>query len=247
MKFKESDFLQYIDEISYELNKITCIRCDPNGVIKGPCMPNECYYIVDLLNNRVVHSDGFKPFLGYENEEISIEMVTECYHPEDSDFVKRLIISIVSQFVHKTFKKNCNIFNVRYRFKKKTRGYVKILSNTYIHKVSSSGKVISVLIKYTDVTFLGNQSQISWEVNPVYFDKASLEKSLFKAYHTLFTSREQDIIKEIFKGKTNQQISKDLNISLHTVATHRKNIFRKANCHSPSELILYCRNKGVLN
>lgn len=50
------------------------------------------------------------------------------------------------------------------------------------------------------------------------------------------TNREIDIIKHVAQGKTNRQIANDLNISVHTVSTHRKNINKKMN--APNSVIM---------
>jgi len=50
------------------------------------------------------------------------------------------------------------------------------------------------------------------------------------------SNREKDIIREICKGKTNQQIADDLFISLQTVKDHTYNIFRKVDVKNRVQL-----------
>lgn len=54
---------------------------------------------------------------------------------------------------------------------------------------------------------------------------------------TNLTRREKNIMAEILKGKSDKEIARDLNISVQTVMTHNKNIFKKLNVHSRVELI----------
>ena len=61
-----------------------------------------------------------------------------------------------------------------------------------------------------------------------------------------FTKREVEIIIEIEKGQTNKKIGEKLQISEYTVATHRKHIFKKSNCHNSKELLLFCREKCII-
>ena len=63
---------------------------------------------------------------------------------------------------------------------------------------------------------------------------------------SFFTPRELEIIKEIQKGSTNNQIAVDLRISKFTVETHRKKILKKSDCHSAEELLKFCRKNGLL-
>jgi DNA-binding NarL/FixJ family response regulator len=59
--------------------------------------------------------------------------------------------------------------------------------------------------------------------------------------------REVEIIKLVTKGLTTKEIAQKLFLSFHTITTHRKNIFRKLNVHSSSELILYAVKQGIIN
>lgn len=62
----------------------------------------------------------------------------------------------------------------------------------------------------------------------------------------LLTTREREILQLLAEGKVNKEVATALNLSLHTVETHRSNIFQKLNLHSGAELILYAIRKGVI-
>jgi DNA-binding NarL/FixJ family response regulator len=51
------------------------------------------------------------------------------------------------------------------------------------------------------------------------------------------TARELEIIREIAKGNNTKQIADVLSISHHTVETHRKNLLRKYNLQTSTELV----------
>ena len=51
--------------------------------------------------------------------------------------------------------------------------------------------------------------------------------------------REKEIITCVVKGMTNKTIADQLCLSIHTVITHRKNIARKLQIHSPAGLTIY--------
>lgn len=53
------------------------------------------------------------------------------------------------------------------------------------------------------------------------------------------SQREKEIITCVVKGMTNKEIAEQLYISIHTVITHRRNIARKLQIHSPSGLTIY--------
>ena len=53
------------------------------------------------------------------------------------------------------------------------------------------------------------------------------------------SDREKEVLVCLSKGLKNNEIADTLNISVHTVITHRKNISRKLGIHSPSGLTVY--------
>lgn len=64
--------------------------------------------------------------------------------------------------------------------------------------------------------------------------------------YDLLTTRERELLQLLAEGKNNKEVANLLNLSLHTVETHRSNIFQKLNLHSGAELILYAIRKGVI-
>ena len=53
------------------------------------------------------------------------------------------------------------------------------------------------------------------------------------------SQREKEIVVCVVKGLTNKAIADKLFISIHTVITHRRNIARKLQIHSPAGLTIY--------
>lgn len=76
-----------------------------------------------------------------------------------------------------------------------------------------------------------------------------LEKSFAKGEScapTPLTPREIEIVKLISKGLIAKEIASQLNLSPHTVYTHRKKIMKKLNLNTSSELVLYAVNAGIV-
>jgi DNA-binding NarL/FixJ family response regulator len=65
--------------------------------------------------------------------------------------------------------------------------------------------------------------------------------------YELLTAREREILQMLAEGKSNKDVANLLNLSLHTVETHRSNILQKLNLHSVPELILYAVRKGIVS
>ena len=61
------------------------------------------------------------------------------------------------------------------------------------------------------------------------------------------SNREKEIISNVVKGLTNQEIADKLYLSVHTVMTHRKNIARKLQIHSATGLTIYAIVNNIVD
>jgi DNA-binding CsgD family transcriptional regulator len=63
----------------------------------------------------------------------------------------------------------------------------------------------------------------------------------------MLTDRETDVLKLLVEGNANKEIADKLNISTHTVISHRKNISQKTGIKSVSGLTIYAVVKNIIN
>jgi DNA-binding NarL/FixJ family response regulator len=63
---------------------------------------------------------------------------------------------------------------------------------------------------------------------------------------TALTPREKEILTLVAKGKVAKEIAAELHISPHTIYTHRKNILKKLQLTSPTEMIVYALENGLI-
>lgn len=61
------------------------------------------------------------------------------------------------------------------------------------------------------------------------------------------SEREKEIIIGVVKGLTNKEIADKLFLSIHTVLTHRRNIAKKLEIHSPAGLVIYAIVNGIVS
>ncbi len=61
------------------------------------------------------------------------------------------------------------------------------------------------------------------------------------------TKREIEVLSGIVNGMINKEIADSLNISIHTVVRHRKNITTKTGIRSQSGLTIYAISKNIVN
>jgi two-component system response regulator NreC len=63
----------------------------------------------------------------------------------------------------------------------------------------------------------------------------------------LLTTREREVLQLVAEGRSNKEVATVLQLSPHTVETHRSNILEKLHLHTGAELILYAIRKGVVS
>lgn len=95
--------------------------------------------------------------------------------------------------------------------------------------------------RYDCCTAIGNADDNSAVPNP---QDASVSDS--ERLGSL-SDREKEIICLISKGLTNKEIASQLFLSVHTVATHRRNITSKLNIHSPAGLTIFAIINGLIS
>lgn len=63
----------------------------------------------------------------------------------------------------------------------------------------------------------------------------------------LLTQTETEIVKAIAQGKTTKEIAAERFSSIHTITTHRKNIFRKLGINTAHEAVKYALRAGLID
>lgn len=72
-------------------------------------------------------------------------------------------------------------------------------------------------------------------------------KNLRQNGKSVLTPTEREILKEIALGKTTKEIAAERFVSVHTIMTHRKNIFRKIKVNNVHEATKYAMRAGIVN
>ena len=91
---------------------------------------------------------------------------------------------------------------------------------------------------------LNYESQSSDSIK--YKLKVNQTQSVFMVLDIEITDREMDIIELLGLGKTSDEMADILNISPHTVQSHKKNILKKTLCQNSTHLVASCIRSGIL-
>ena len=246
MKKEKSEMKLFLERIEKYLENREADELDMEAVKRIPVNDLECYYLFDYKKNEILFHRGFDTVFGYALKKLGIDFIFQQYHPDDAPFIKNIIKGSVDQLMDVKVPEYANLISMAYRFRKNDGTYARILSNTTVHQTGKQDRISSVLVKYTDISFVDQSDVVEWMVNTNYLDLENIRSTVYDNDHANFTSREIQVIRELFNGHVNKEIALILHISEHTVATHRKNILLKSKCSSVQELNSFCKKNGLL-
>ena len=124
------------------------------------------------------------------------------------------------------------------------------LTPQFIRRVVYSSHQFSVVFKD------GPISEIREALNAVdrhtrYLSQRALETIITQQQEeettSVLTTTEMEIVKAIAQGKTTKEIAAERFSSVHTVTTHRKNIFRKLGINTAHEAVKYALRAGLID
>lgn len=248
MDIEEKNMNKFAEQVKGSLkNKFSTNIENSNNFEVFNVFHDECLYVYDFSSKKIIYNRGFEKLLGYKDHEITFDIIFGNIHPDDIEIVSRVIRAGVVYCLENPKNSSNNLLTIKYRRKKRNGTYIHILSQSSIYERNENGEISKSLARLTDISFMDNKENIRWSFEATNLNKVDFRKQINRVYADFFTKREIQIIFEMEKRKTNLLIGKNLNISEFTVASHRKNIFRKSNCHNTDELLSFCKEIGILN
>ena len=238
--------LEFLEELAKKYKKIDISDANLESLQDYSLSQTECIYVIDFSTNKMTFAKGFEPFLGYSDQKISLINYLEKIHPEDIDLVGRIGTATIEHSYQHPNQNKDNVLYLSFRIRNASGEYIKVLSQSSVLELDKKGQMISSLIKVSDLSFIDDGEVVSYKFVAENLDQEVFKNKVYNTTHNLFTARELDIVKEINKGHINNEIAEILEISKHTVATHRKKIMKKSGCHSAEELMKFCKRNGVI-
>lgn len=121
------------------------------------------------------------------------------------------------------------------------RQLIKLGASGYVLKTVPPLQLIEALESvYKGVTY------ISAELKELLLQHMLSNRKHAPSRGTLLTRRESDVLKEIAKGCSGKEIADNLHISLHTVETHKRNLFIKLDVKNAVSLIARATSMDLL-
>lgn len=242
-------YLEFLER--YKSNGYTDInRHDPliKDLEKMNATNKQFFYLADLLKLKILFtSTGCLPLIGVEPEMLNPYHFMTIMHPADLHKLD-LSKSKLLRLAHELFvaEKGSYIISANLWMRNGDGNYSNYLVQGYLFYTSQPYKTVFLLKVHTNIDHLK-------KIKHTYHYYIGNDFSYFrfpdrKLLNTgnVFTSREFEIIQLIESGLGSEAISKKLNISVHTVNTHRSNILAKSGKSQISELIYELKDQGFL-
>lgn len=203
------------------------------------CITNTQDLSFEFISKNYKASLGLNP---NELKENGMRYFWNRIHPDDVDAWLKALNKLMEFTLNEipVVKRQDASYTWNFRFKNAQNVFVNIVQNTTPLIFDSENKPIIGLAHYTvlhpdvklDISASAKLLNDKQEYETIYFDSFSQ-----KLLHDGVTNRERDIIRLLILDKSSKEISEKLNISPHTVDTHRRNILKKLEISSTGELV----------
>ncbi|WP_373056295.1 response regulator transcription factor [Zunongwangia sp. H14] len=222
---------------------------------------NSYFYIVNLHNFKLEYvSDSVKNFINKEVEELELKDLLETVIPEELEILS-LKSKVISDFYTSYLDKEQvlaykNLFS--YKMKDAGGQIRSMLYQAFPLNVVEDGTPEHVMCIQTDVSHLqvnststvsfihmnGGKCYFNIDISKGMFDPHNKDENDFSE---LLTERERQIVIQLSRGCNAEEIAERLNVSPHTIKTHRRNVLRKSGCTNTTELVAKCLTNGIIS
>ncbi len=125
------------------------------------------------------------------------------------------------------------------------------LTSRFLRRVVYSSHQFSVVFKDGPLQEVREALQSASRHNR-YISQRALEAIISQQQEedeqpSVLTNTETEIVKAIAQGKTTKEIASERFSSIHTITTHRKNIFRKLGVNTAHEVVKYALRAGLID
>jgi len=240
----------------------------PEGKIKGsqrdlniPDLFNVNSPTITGIYNHVSCSYDFfssntKSLLGFDHKKFlqgNIQFILSLLHSTQRDLFDNEILPLLFKYYH-LYSQKRKVTDLKFSFTLKIRRsdgtYIWTLFEMRPFKTNSKGQPINSILSMSDLSIFKKD-----EMNEFLVYKKTDSGLFKKIFSTTFSStgasykfskRELQIIALLAEGKTSKKIGEILNLSVHTVSTHRKNMIEKSSVQNTTELIKLATIRGLI-
>lgn len=209
------------------------------------------YYVINVVNSRLTnHHENILRIHGLKKYPNNLSDIIKLIHPDDLEFVLEAEKMTLEKIKEIGFEHQLNL-KCSYCFRMKTHdGHYEMFHHQSLHTMKDeNGKLVQAVNIHTNIHHITQQNSNIVLVAGIG-ERTDYHQMHFRKMEKFdipnLTKREFEILQLIGKGLTRTEISCSLNISKHTVHTHRKNIMSKMSATNTSQLVRHGIEYGYL-
>lgn len=241
---KAKNHMRYFSILKKSLPVVNELKNPVSGLFKS--FPGQYSYVHNLVTGKLERVNGVERVLGFEDYSFSLEKYYSLLHPDDKPLVFE-----ATRNGFKFLEKNTDPFsvqlNITYRILNSNDCYLHLLRQTAVYEIADS--IITKTISHClDISWLHLRPFASVDIftlDTCTKGQVRLVNRSVLGEQLGLTYREKEVIMLIGEGCKNKEIARRLNISEHTVATHRKNILKKTGKDNFNKVLLLCKENEL--
>lgn len=211
------------------------------------------FFILDLHQNQFAYcSDSLAQLLGNVSREITLDFFLDILHPEEKDTVISIIEAAHEVFTqYRKIHVLSTILSLTLKIRNSRGHYLNMLWQLAPVSRTPEGKIGRIIGIFTACsTCRQPDNEVTFSVNIPEYERMLRQLMAVKLSTVIYvnlTKTERQILSLLMKGETSKEIACQLNVSTHTIRTHRQRIREKLNFKNTGQLISYAyKNKNAL-
>ena len=208
-------------------------------------------YIFDFQRSRVIYlSRSFHSILGYNSGEIpdnGLGFFESIIYPNDRKatfYAYQKIWLYLNQLpmeLRPKFKASLD-----FRIKKRDGDYLRIMQEMRKFATDNKGNVVYSAGRCVDITHWGKLKEVSLIMEDLDHVQRFQIPSYQNKVQSFLSDREKEVLKLLACGLSSKAVADSLDISYHTVNTHRQNMLNKLGIRKTAGLINFAISNGII-
>jgi len=210
-----------------------------------PFFSDEAIFVYSLVEMKIMHAAGWQQLLGYENDEISMQMLIGITTPDYADFIREMnnqSLAFILEKRERLDEYSCTIESKKYN---KAGDEVSLLESVRVYR-SAKGRVTELLGRYKLNPRITNPNNKYFHASGPGIEVLVDKMREFGFTQKLLTRKQLEVLKLIASGKLMKEVAEELLISKSSVEKTIRNMCDKFQVKSSKELIAYALKNQLL-
>lgn len=197
---------------------------------------NQAIYVLSLRDKEIQFQRNIHKLLGYDDNEFNFDLAIQIVHPKDYPIIRHIVKSTLAFCAMYGMPEDAVLY-LTYRVRKKDGSFIKIQRISGVCQLSKDRHLAGNYSLLQDISYMHTGSTVRWHWSSPNVDRDIFRKFVNLSPTTFFTKRELDVFREMKKGGTESEIADSLEISVHTLKSHRKHMLGKVGCKTTAEMV----------